>query len=153
MSESSNSGVLSRALLLPLRRISLISSSSEVGSFAIIPAKENTPCQAVCWEKKACSRCSEYTAHLWHSEESVWDSSTQEHISKGAFRIRTKTQSYHWCRACRVGGSSLWLLSPFSRSPTAEGKWEQLRIKSFLSGNTPIAILWKPQALSPEIRL
>lgn len=37
MSESSNSGVLSRALLLPLRRISLISSSREVGSFAMIP--------------------------------------------------------------------------------------------------------------------
>ncbi|KAL0613926.1 Zinc finger protein [Plecturocebus cupreus] len=43
MSESSNSGVLSRALLLPLRRISLISSSSEVGSFAMIPAKECVP--------------------------------------------------------------------------------------------------------------
>lgn len=50
MSESSNSGVLSSALLLPLRRISLISSSSDVGSFAMIPAREQ-PFQVVRWEK------------------------------------------------------------------------------------------------------
>ena len=59
MSESSNSRVLSRALLLPLRRISLISSSSDVGSFAMIPAREQ-PGQAARWEKARweCSGCS-----------------------------------------------------------------------------------------------
>ena len=50
MSESSNSGVLSRALLLPLRRISLISSSRDVGSFAMIPAREQCR-QVVCREE------------------------------------------------------------------------------------------------------
>lgn len=61
MSESSNSGVLSRALLLPLRRISLISSSREVGSFAMIPEKNKTkqnniPCQVACYKEHAFER-------------------------------------------------------------------------------------------------
>lgn len=57
--------------------------------------------------------------------------SIQEYISKGPFRMRIETQSYRWYRACRVGGSSPWLLFPFSRSPTAGGKWPQTRMRSF----------------------
>ena len=117
MSESSNSGVLSRALLLPLRRISLISSSSEVGSFAMIPAKENTPV------KQHVGREHVKNIQSPHPPSDTVKStcgitSTQEHRR---FGIRSESQAYHSYRACKVGGSFPWRLSPFSRWPTVGG--------------------------------
>lgn len=134
MSESSNSGVLSRALLLPLRRISLISSSSEVGSFAMIPAKENTLSRNMLGESML-RLLRVHNLPFSHWRVCMKLKSIQKYISKGPFRISIKTQSYHWYRAYRVGGSSPWLLSPFSGSPTARENSQKQEWDSFYSVN------------------
>lgn len=135
MSESSNSGVLSSALLLPLRRISLISSSSDVGSFAMIPAREQ-PCQVVRWEKGV--RNAQGILPACRREQGWWGAQGPcLTIGVGLVKL-----------VVVLLGSSLHPQgSPLQGNSNTQG--EPLP----LSGGSSTSGLWQPQAQSPRIRL
>ena len=74
-------------------------------------------------------------------------------MTKGLFGIGSKSQSYHWYRACKVGGSSPWRPSPSSRWPTAGRNGNTQNGTPLRTASDSISSLGKPPSQSPEIGL